>query len=134
LINHTSGSHFSWRQLCGVAVLAALVVASLFLPPRLEQLRTGHWEVEHFLAYLVAVPILSLGWPRPFLVAIALVPVAALLEALQCLNPDHTPNVFAALSSICGVLAGTLLTILIIRLMSLQSSFKDRETQGSAGS
>jgi hypothetical protein len=94
-------SRFGWR-LCSVLVLAVLIFASLLLPPRLEQLRTGHWEIEHFVAYLLAVPIICLGWPRPFLVATTLIPAAALLEALQCLRPDHSPNVVAGLSSIGG--------------------------------
>ena len=63
LIGQTFPSRFGWR-FCGVLVLAALIYASLLLPPQLEQLRTGHWGVEHFLAYLVAVPIVCLGWPR----------------------------------------------------------------------
>ena len=126
MIGQTSKSHFGWR-LCGVLVLAALIIASLFLPPKLEQLRTGHWEIEHFLAYLAAAPIICLGWPRPFLVAVCLIPVAALLEALQCLTPDHTPNFLAALSSVGGVLAGALLATLIIRVRDhLQSASKDR--------
>jgi VanZ family protein len=102
-----------WR-VCGVLAVFALIFASLFLPPRLEHWRTGHWEVEHFLAYLAAVPILCLGWPRPFLVAASLVPAAALLEALQCLRPDHSPNVLAALSSMGGALVGALLATSII--------------------
>src|SRR5262245_3786581 len=95
--------------------MAALIIASLFLPPELEQLRTGHWAAEHFLAYLSAVPIICLGWPRPFLVVTSLIPVAALLEVLQCLKPDHSPNFLSALSSIGGVLAGALLATLLIR-------------------
>ena len=96
-----SNSRFGWR-LCSALALVALMLASLFLPPQLEQLRSGHWEVEHFFAYLAAVPILFLGWPRPFLVAAVLIPAAVLLEVLQCLRPDHTPNPLAALSSIGG--------------------------------
>ena len=87
-------TRFGWR-LCGVLTVAALIFASLLLPSQLEQMRTGHWEIEHFFAYLVAVPLICLGWPRPFVVASTLIPVAALLEALQCLRPDHSPNIFA---------------------------------------
>jgi hypothetical protein len=32
--------------------------------PQVEQLRTGHWEFEHFLAYLTAVSIVCLGLDR----------------------------------------------------------------------
>jgi glucose-6-phosphate-specific signal transduction histidine kinase len=109
------------RRLCGVLAVAALIFASLLLPSQLEQMRTGHWEIEHFFAYLVAVPLICLGWPRPFLVASTLIPAAALLEVLQCLRPDHSPNLFAALSSIAGVMVGTLLTVLISRLSELQA-------------
>ena len=119
------------RRLCGVLTVAALVFASLLLPSKLEQMRTGHWEIEHFFAYLVAAPLICLGWPRPFVVASTLIPVAALLEALQCLRPDHSPNIFAALSSIAGVMVGTLLTVLIIKLSDLQAA-KRRSLSPSA--
>jgi VanZ family protein len=110
-MNQSPNSLFG-RRLCGVLVVALLIFASL-MPPKLEQLRTGHWEIEHFLAYLAAVPILYLGWPRPFLIAAALVPTAALLEALQCLQPDHSPNSLAALSSMGGAAVGAALTSFI---------------------
>ena len=125
-------TRFGWR-LCGVLAMVALIFASLLLPSQLEQMRTGHWEIEHFFAYLVAVPLICLGWPRPFLVASTLIPVAALLEALQCLSPDHSPNIFAALSSIAGVVVGTLLTVLIIRLSELRAA-KRRSLSPSAES
>jgi len=121
LIGQKPNSYFRWR-VCAVLVVASLIIASLFLPPKLEQLRTGHWEVEHFLAYFAAVPIICLGWPRPFIVAMSLIPAAALLEVLQCLKPDHSPNFLAALSSIGGVLAGALLAILLIRAWHLEDA------------
>jgi hypothetical protein len=113
------------RRLCAVLVLSALVVASLLLPPQLEQLRSGHWAVEHFLAYFAAVPIICLAWPRPFLVAAALVPSAALLEVLQCLSPGHNPNFFAALSSMGGALSGALLATLLLRIRAYQIDKSD---------
>ena len=130
LMSQAFNTRFGWR-LCGVLAVAALVFASLLLPSQLEQMRTGHWEIEHFFAYLVAVPLICLGWPRPFVVASTLIPVAALLEALQCLRPDHSPNIFAALSSIAGVMVGTLLTVLIIKLSELQAA-KRRSLSPSA--
>ena len=120
-----------WR-FCGITIFGALIVASLFLPSQLEQMRTGHWEIEHFVAYLIAVPIICLGWPRPFLVATTLIPAAALLEVLQWLKPDHSPNFFAALSSIGGVLVGALLATLIIRAME-QLSLRRKIADPSAG-
>jgi hypothetical protein len=121
LMSQVFNTRFAGR-LSGVLAVAALVFASLLLPSKLEQMRSGHWEIEHFFAYLVAVPLICLGWPRPFAVASTLTPVAALLEALQSLTPAHSPNIFAALSSIAGVMAGTLLTVLIIKLSELQAA------------
>ena len=121
-------SQFS-RRLCAVVAFAILVIASLMLPPQLEEMRSGHWAVEHFLAYFAAVPIICLAWPRPFLVAAALIPSAALLEALQCLEPGHSPNIFAALSSIGGVLAGALLATLLLRVRTLQAEPQKRELE-----
>ena len=124
----TSNSQFG-RRLCAVVAFAILVIASLLLPPQLEVMRSGHWAVEHFLAYFAAVPIICLAWPRPFLVAAALIPSAALLEVLQCLSPTHNPNVFAALSSIGGVLAGALLATLLLRVRTLQVEPPKRELE-----
>jgi len=125
-----SNSRFGWR-LCSLLALVAIIFASLFLPPQLEQLRSGHWEVEHFFAYLAAVPILFLGWPRPFLVAAVLIPAAVLLEVLQCLRPDHTPNPMTALSSIGGVLLGCLTAAFLIRELDRRRSSRRGSTDVS---
>jgi len=128
LAARTSSSQFS-RRLCAGLALAILVVGSLLLPPQLEGMRSGHWALEHFLAYFAAVPIICLAWPRPFLVAAALIPSAALLEVLQCLSPGHSPNISAALSSIGGVLAGALLATLLLRVRTLQGEPRKREVE-----
>ena len=119
----------NWRAL-GTATLAVIIYASLFLPPELEQLRTGYWAIEHFLAYFAAMCILCLGWRRPFHMAIALIALAALLEALQTLNPDHTLNILAALSSMGGVLAAVPLAIFMLRRELLNASAE--QTKGKA--
>ena len=113
-------SRFGWR-LCGVLVLAILIFASLLLPPQLEQLRSGHWEIEHFLAYFMAAcpSFVLVGpgrfwWPRPL--------QRRPLEALQSLRPDHSPNIIAALSSIGGVVVGALIAALTIRVIERQAS------------
>ena len=98
-----SGISINWRVL-GVFTVAILIFASLFLPPRLEEMRTGYWAIEHLLSYFVATFIIFMGWRRPVAVAGILVLLGVLLEALQCLKPDHTPNILAALSSVAGVL------------------------------
>ena len=131
IMSRVSESRFG-RRLCGLIALCALIFASLLLPRQLEHMRTGHWEIEHFLAYLMAMPIICLGWPRPFLVAITLIPTAALLEVLQCLRPDHSPNFFAALSSIGGVLAGALLATLLIRALEPEAQKRRSERRANA--
>jgi len=89
--------------------LAVIIYASVFLPAKWEQLRTGHWAIEHFLAYFVATWIVWLGWRRPLLVAGGLMIAAVLLEALQSLTPNHTSNFLSVLSGAGGVLAAVLL-------------------------
>jgi hypothetical protein len=108
-------SQLNWR-ICGGLTLGVIIVASLLLPTKLEQLRTGHWAIEHFLAYFAAMFIVYRGWPQPFVVAGGLIALAALLEALQGLKPDHIPNVLAALSSIGGVFAAAPLAVFLTRV------------------
>ena len=104
----------AWIRLCGVVALAIIIFASLMLPAKWERLRTGHWAVEHFLAYFAATSIVCLGWGRPFVVAVALMGLAALLETLQSLTRDHEPNLLAVLSGASGVLAAALLAKFVI--------------------
>src|SRR5262245_21112329 len=105
----------SWIiRLCGVVALALIIFASLMLPAKWQQLRTGHWAVEHFLAYFAATSIICLGWGRPFVAVGMLILLAALLEGLQNLQPNHPPNLLAALSGAGGVLAAGLLASFII--------------------
>jgi VanZ family protein len=118
----TFNSRLKWIRLCGVAAVAVIIAASLMLPAKLEQLRTGHWEVEHFLAYFAATSIIYLGWRRPFVVAGALIAVAALLETLQSLIPNHSANLLAVLSGAGGVLAAALLAKLIAQVRNRRAS------------
>ena len=104
----------SWVHLCGVVAVAVIIFASLMLPPSWQRLRTGHWAVEHFLAYFAATSIVCFSWRGPFVVAGLLMLLAALLEALQSLQPNHPPNLLAALSSGGGALAAALLATFII--------------------
>ena len=107
-------SRLWWVRLCGVAALAAIVFASVLLPAKWEQLRTGHWALEHFLAYFVATSVLCLGWPRPFIIAGALAAIAApLLEGLQSLMPTHSACLLSVLSGAGGALTAALLVTLV---------------------
>lgn len=113
----TSDSRLRWIRLCGVVALAVVIFASLMLPATWERLRTGHWAVEHFLAYFAATSIVCLGWRRrPFVVAGLLMLLAALLEALQNLTPNHVPSLLTALSGAGGALVAALLAKFILRV------------------
>jgi hypothetical protein len=45
----------------GLLTVAVLVFASLFLPPRVEEMRSGYWGIEHFLAYFLATFVVFMG-------------------------------------------------------------------------
>jgi VanZ family protein len=109
----TSNFRVKWKRLCGVVAVAGIIFA-YFLPPSLERLRTGHWEVEHFLAYFAVTSIICLGWRRPSAVAVTLIAVAALLEALQSLTPTHSANLLGVLTAAAGALTAALAVKLIL--------------------
>jgi VanZ family protein len=102
-----------WIALCGALILIAAVVASLI--PANIQIRTGlHWQVEHFVVYFLATSSFCLAWPRPFIVAAAMMAFSALLEALQGLTPDRTPDLPTALAAAAGALTAGVLAKLVI--------------------
>ena len=67
-----------------------------------------------FPVYFLATPIFCLAWPRPFIVAGVMIAVSALLEALQGLTPDRTPDLPTALSAAAGALTAGVLAKLVI--------------------
>ena len=96
-----------------VIILIAAVVASLI--PANIQIRTGlHSHVEHFLFYFIATAIFCVAWPRPFIVAGVMMAFSALLEALQGLTPDRTPDLPTALSAAAGALTAEVLAKLVL--------------------
>ena len=103
--------------IAGALVLAAIVVATLI--PANMQIRTGlHWQTEHFLIYFAATVLFCLAWPRPVIIGAVLVPFALLLETLQGLTPDRTPDLPTALAAAAGVLAATFAAYLLAALFS----------------
>ena len=110
----TSSSRSRWIRLCGVAAIALLVIASLSGAAAQPRTVLG-WQLEHFLGYFVVTLIVCLAWPRPLMVAAALMLVAVLLEGLQALTPDRHPNFIAALCGAGGVVVAALLAELFIR-------------------
>ena len=101
-----------WIAAAGAVLLAA--VAADTLVPVAFQVRLGlHWLIEHFLAYFAVALLLCLAWPRPIIVAAALMGVAAAMEALQGLTADRIPDLPTAFCGAAGVLAGALLASLV---------------------
>ena len=99
--------------LCMTAA-AALTLATL-LPSKWVP-RTGlGWEDEHFIVYFATTIVLSLASRRPYVVAVALMIFAGVLEAVQGLTPDRFPDFTAALSGAAGVISAATLVILLIR-------------------
>ena len=104
-----SNVHSKWIRLCGVVAVALIIFASVMLPSKWEQLRSGHWAIEHFLAYFATASVIRLGWSRPFLLAGALGGIAApLLEALQSFEPTHSANFLSVISGAGGAFAAAL--------------------------
>jgi VanZ family protein len=97
-----------------VAAIALLVIASLSGAAAQPRTVLG-WQLEHFLGYFVVTLIVCLAWPRPLMVAAALMLVAVLLEGLQALTPDRHPNLIAALCGAGGVVVAALLAEIFIR-------------------
>ena len=103
-----------WIRLGGAAVLALLVIASLSSAAAQPRTILG-WQLEHFLGYFAAASIVCIAWPRPFLVAGAMVVLAGVLEALQAFTPDREPNAMAVVWGAGGILTAALLIEILIR-------------------
>jgi hypothetical protein len=85
--------------------------------------RTGlHWLVEHFVVYFGVTAMICVAWPRPVLVATSLMLLAGLLEALQGVTLDRTPDLLSALSGAGGVLTAALLAWVVIRVQKVAVS------------
>ena len=81
--------------LLGATAAAALALASL-LPTKWIP-RTGlGWEDEHFIVYFATTIVLSLASRRPYVVGVALMMFAGVLEACQGLTPDRFPDLTSA--------------------------------------
>ena len=113
-----------WLRLCGAMAIAGLIFASLLLPAEWERLRTGHYLMEHFLAYFVASLVICLGWPRPFVVAGALAVAAAILETLQGLTPNHSASVDLVIAGAAGALTAALIAKLTMVAWSRRARWR----------
>jgi VanZ family protein len=97
-----------------------VLLAALSLLPAEEMVRTGlpsRWE--HFMAYAGAAAISAFGRGRggaAFRSAILLIAYAGLLEWLQNFSSGRYPALRDFFASSLGVVAGTLLALLALRL------------------
>ena len=71
------------------------------------------WELDHFMGYFGIMFLVCLAWPRPWLVSAAMVAFALILEGLEALTPDRSPNLLAVFYSACGIVtAGCVVRLL----------------------
>ena len=109
----TSDSKLRLTALLGATAIAALTMAALF--PTKWVPRTGlGWELEHFLVYFVTTLVLCLAWRRPLVVAVSLMTFSGLLEALQGLTPDRSPDLITALGGAAGAISAAILVKVLL--------------------
>jgi hypothetical protein len=101
-------------QICGVAGIAVLAFFAL-CPAYWFPHTVLNFGLDHFLAFFVVASILIFGWPRPFLVGAVVAAMGILLEGLQFLTPDRTPDLMGTFYSALGAVAAALVAELFIR-------------------
>ncbi|WP_201864514.1 VanZ family protein [Microvirga soli] len=94
-----------------------LFLAFLSLLPSNLEIRTGAPdELEHFLAYFVAAVLFGLSYTRkPLLVAVALVSISVLLEALQAFSPGRSVRLHDVWFSGAGAISGVVAASIVVR-------------------
>ena len=117
----------NWMRLCAVAALALLVFGSLSGAAAQPRTVLG-WELEHFLGYFAVTLIICAAWPRPLVVAAALVLAAGVLEVSQAFTPDRTPNVMAVVYGAAGILIAATLAEVFIRART-KSTLEPEDTR-----
>ena len=101
-------------KLCSVAAFILLV--GLALGPSKMVPRSGlGWEFDHFFGYFALTLMACLVWPRPLVIGVAFVVLAALLEGLQAFTPDRTPDIDSVLFSAAGTVSVVFNADLFIR-------------------
>ena len=104
-----------WVGLYGAAALTLIALATL-MPTEWVPRPGLHWLVEHFISYFALTVIVCIAWPRPVPVALVLMVLAGVLEALQGATVDRTPDVLSALSGAAGVLVAAILFWAIVQV------------------
>ena len=100
--------------LLGATARVALTLATLLPTNWIPRTGLG-WETEHFIVYFSATFVLSVASRRPYVVAIALMIFAGILEACQGLTPERFPDVTAALSGAAGVIFAVAWVVVLMR-------------------
>jgi VanZ family protein len=102
------------RACAGCSIFALAVLSWL---PGQAMVRTGALSPseEHFLAYMISGLLVAAALPRYRLVHVACfyVLLAGMLELGQNFVPGRDPEVFAAIVSICGAIAGEVVARLV---------------------
>jgi hypothetical protein len=101
-------------RIFSAALLAAVVITALG-PAKWQPRTMLGWELDHFIGYLGITFLVCLAWPRPWLVSATMITFALILEGLQALTPDRSPNLLAVFYSACGIIAASLLVRLLMR-------------------
>jgi hypothetical protein len=101
-------------QIFGVAGIALLAFFAL-CPADWFPHTVLNFGLDHFLAFFVVTTILIFGWSRPFLVGAVAAAVGILLEGLQFLTPDRTPQLMGAFYSALGALPAALVAEYVTR-------------------
>jgi VanZ family protein len=101
-------------RVCSGIIIVLLVIAALGPSAWAPRTALG-WQFDHFIGYFGITLFFCFAWPRPFVVAVVIMVVAALLEGLQAFTVDRSANVVAALCGAGGALAAALVAELFIQ-------------------
>ena len=93
-------------KFCSIAAMVLVVFVALGPANWAPRTALG-WQFDHFAGYFAITALVCFAWPRPFVVGVALMTFAALLEGLQAFTPDRSSNLVAVFCSAGGALAAT---------------------------
>jgi hypothetical protein len=108
------------KAISGLA-LVLLVIAALGPGKWVPRSGLG-WQFDHVAGYMAFTWMVCLAWPRPQIVAGAIMALAVLLEALQALTPDRHADVQAAFLNAGAVLSAALIAQTFIRAPRIRTA------------
>jgi hypothetical protein len=101
-------------KVCVVPIMVMLVIAALGPAKWAPRTELG-WQFDHFIGYFGITLFFCLAWPRPFMVGVALMGLAALLEGLQAFTPDRSAYLPAVFFGAGGALTAALVAEIFMR-------------------